>query len=88
MSYTVILTPEAAANLRHFDKSTAVRIVSKLVWFALNFEEVTPEPLTGQFKGTFRFRIGDYRAVYSLDHKDKVINVLTVHHRSGVYKPK
>ena len=42
--------------------------------------------LTGGFAGLFRYRIGDWRVVYRIDDKKKLVLVLAVAHRREVYE--
>lgn len=42
-------------------------------------------PLTGPYKGLWRYRIGDYRIIYSIEEKRVVIFVLRIRHRKDVY---
>ncbi|WP_369018049.1 hypothetical protein QBE54_09980 [Thermatribacter velox] len=47
-------TEEAVRDLDKLDKQVAIRILRKLNWFAKNFARVIPEPLSGEFKGTYK----------------------------------
>ena len=87
MAFNLELSPKAVGELDHLNRSDIERIVKKLHWFAENFNEVKPERLTGELKGLFKFRIGDYRAIYSLDSGKQQIIILAIGHRSEVYKP-
>lgn len=51
-------TEDAIRDLEKLDRLVAERIVKKTNWLGDNFERVTPEPLTHEFKGTFKLRIG------------------------------
>ena len=51
-----------------------------------NFEAITPEPLTGQWQGVFKLRVGDYRVLYTCDREKQKITVHFVRHRREVYK--
>ena len=51
--YEVEFTPEAEDDLSCLSKSIAQRILKKIRWLAENFEIVTPESLTGEFKGLY-----------------------------------
>ena len=44
------------------------------------------KPLKGPFAGHLRYRVGDYRVVYSIDDKTGVVAVVLIAHRSGVYE--
>jgi len=42
-------------------------------------------PLKGKLAGAFRYRVGDYRVVYRIHEQTKVVAVITIAHRRGVY---
>jgi mRNA interferase RelE/StbE len=42
--------------------------------------------LTGTFRGLWRYRIGDYRLICELKDRELVVLVLTLGHRSDVYR--
>lgn len=44
------------------------------------------KPLTGSYKGLWKFRIGDYRIVYSIEKERLVVLVLRIRHRKDVYR--
>ena len=55
---------------------------------AENAERVRHHALTGppRYRGQFRLRMGDYRAIYEIDRANRRITVLRVQHRSDVYR--
>jgi len=77
-------TEGAAKDLERLDKSIARRILRRLAWFSKNFQSIVPEPLTGELKGTFKLRIGNWRAVYTVE--GKIIVIQFIGHRSEIYK--
>jgi mRNA interferase RelE/StbE len=44
------------------------------------------KPLAGRYKGLYRFRVGEYRIVYSIEQKRLVVFVLRIRHRKDVYR--
>jgi mRNA interferase RelE/StbE len=86
--FHVEFTPTAASDLERLNKATAQRILAKIRWLAENFETKVPEPLTGQFEGIFKLRLGDYRILYTSNKTEETIIVHFVRHRSEVYKTK
>ena len=44
------------------------------------------EPLRGEFRGLWRFRIGDYRAICDIQRKQVLVLVLEVGHRKEIYR--
>lgn len=77
-------TEDALEDLQKLDKPIASRILKKLSWFAQHFPNITPEPLSGEFAGTFKLRVGDWRIIYTLESEVIVIHALG--HRKDVYK--
>jgi mRNA interferase RelE/StbE len=74
---------DAIKDLAKLDKPVAQRILKKIDWLSDNFKKVTPEPLIGQFKGTFKLRIGDWRVVYTIESHTLVIQFIG--HRRDIY---
>ena len=77
-------TERAIKDLERLDKPIARRILRRLAWFSKNFQSIVPEPLTGELKGTFKLRIGNWRAVYTVE--GKIIVIQFIGHRSEIYK--
>ena len=70
-------------DLRRIDRQTAKRIVTKLE--KIFTEEAQPGvPLKGDFQGLFKYRIGDYRVIYT-QIKDGIL-VLRIAHRKESYR--
>jgi len=77
-------TEEAIRDLEKLDKPIARRILKKVTWFSKNFQSIVPEPLTGELKGTFKLRVGDWRAAYTVE--GGVVVIQSVGHRGGIYR--
>lgn len=82
----VVFTSQAEENLAKLDKQIAQRILKKIRWLAENLETLTPEPLTGQFQGVYKLRVGDYRVLYTFEDEQKLIVIRLIKHRREVYK--
>lgn len=50
---------EALDDLQKIDKPIVKRILNKISWFSQHFNNITPEPLSGEMAGTFKVRVGD-----------------------------
>ncbi len=83
--YGLLLTSNARDDLKRINRSDAERIVKKMRWVAANAELVQHEPLKGQWSDYYRWRIGDYRAIYELDHDGLLVIVAFIGHRREVY---
>jgi len=86
MTYQVKFMPDAAEELSRLDKIIARRIITKIKWLSENFDNSTPEVLTGEWKGLFKLRVGGYRVVYTASHKDQLITIHLIGHRRDIYK--
>jgi len=86
MSYQVQLMPEAAKALHRLDKPVTYRIVNKLKWLSQNFEHITPESLTGEFRTLYKLRIGSYRVLYTVNRDKHALVVHLIEHRRNIYR--
>jgi mRNA interferase RelE/StbE len=89
MKYELLYTKKALLDLRELEKLQAKKIITKLKYFATQSDiSKFSKPLKGGFKGLYRFRIGDYRAIFSKDDKGSItiLTVIRVKHRKEVYE--
>lgn len=86
MRYKIEIRPEAVEDLERLDSTVARRILKKLNWLKENFDLIIPEPLSGEFKGLYKLRVGNYRVGYVYDKQTKLISVHLVGHRKNIYK--
>jgi mRNA interferase RelE/StbE len=77
-------TKDAVDDLGKLDRPIRKRILTRISWFAAHFEQIIPEPLSGDFAGTYKFRVGDWRIIYRL--RNERILILGVGHRREIYK--
>ncbi len=70
-------------DLRKLDRAVAERIMDDLE-AALSDDPDRGEPLSGQFRGLRKVRIGEYRAIYT--RVKEGILILRIGHRSTVYR--
>ncbi len=84
--YQVTFTSEAEIDLANLDQVIAQRILKKVHWLADHFNLVMPEPLTGHWQGMYKFRVGDYRVIYTFEKNPPLIIIHLVKHRREVYK--
>ena len=69
-------------DLRKIDKKQVSRILDKIE-STLGEEPDKGDALKGQYKGLFKLRVGDYRAVYEKTRKG--VLVLWIRHRGKGY---
>jgi mRNA interferase RelE/StbE len=82
------LTKQALSDLGRLDKRMADKIVSKLEDYEANGHPLRfSKPLRGELSGLFRFRIGDYRAIFRKESTGMItiLFILNIKHRKEVY---
>jgi len=88
MKYEVRLTTKAESDLLVFEQSIQKRITRKLQFFAISKNPLNyAKKLKRSHLGTYRFRIGDYRAIFDIDKKGNIniLLILRIKHRREVY---
>ena len=88
MSYQVKLTSSFRKSFRKLDFLTQ-RMISR--WIVKNLEStdnprIHGKALTGDFKGLWRYRIGDYRIIADIRDDELVIVAIDIGHRREVYR--
>jgi len=81
MNHSVFLHPKAASALKKLDKTTRERVKDKV-------SELKEFPNRGkhlEHSSFWSLRIGDYRAIYELENRQKKIVVLYIAHRKNIY---
>jgi mRNA interferase RelE/StbE len=84
--YEVLLHPDAQEVYVNADKALAKKIAR-----CLQQLEETPlfhpnvKALKGEYAGYYRYRIGDYRVIYSVDEDIVQVFVITIVYRGEAY---
>lgn len=90
MAYKIELTKKAHKQLKNIDKKQGLIIIKwldKHVNNCTNYKEVASyKELTGNNKGAFRYRIGNYRVICELKNNELVIVAIRIGHRKDIYK--
>ena len=85
MAYSVSFEQESVDDLDQISQVMRVRILKKIQWLSVNFEKIPALPLTGQWSGFYKLRIGDYRVIYEFDVDNQLIFIARVGHRREIY---
>lgn len=76
--YQLIYHPPVARRIARLHPNDRKRTIEKLEILANN-------PRNPLLNGTFRLRIGDIRAIFELDTKEKIIYIWDVDYRGSIY---
>ena len=86
--YKVVFDDKIKKDLKKLDKQTLKALFN---WIEKNLQNTT-EPrlkgkaLTGNKKGYWRYRIGDYRLITRIEDKKLIIIAINFKHRREVYQ--
>ena len=89
MAWTVEFLPEAARELRKLDRPVAARLLCFLEERVRRAEDPRSigEPLRGERLGAYwKYRVGDYRLICSIQDQRIVVTVVRIGHRRDVYR--
>lgn len=86
--HQIFYTQKARQDLHALEKSTAKRVIKKIHFFSLQKNPLSfAKKLTNSALGQYRFRIGDYRALFDVNKKGNVqiLMILRIKHRKDIY---
>ena len=84
--YEVLLHPNAQEVYLRADKALAKKIARCLEQLEHNPRfHPNIKALKGNLAGYYRYRLGDYRVIYSIDDQVLVVAVIEIAHRKEVY---
>ncbi len=87
MAWKIELTDTARRTLKKLDKPAAARITAYLHELASQADPCTKgKALFGNFRGYWRYRVGDYRLICDIKDEKLVILVVRIGHRKEVYE--
>jgi len=86
--YSVEITPKAEKLLGKLDRKTNLRIKKFIQENLVGCENprLQGKALTGDLKGNWRYRVGDYRIIAQIEDEKILITVVDVNHRRQVYR--
>lgn len=85
--YTVIYTERARKSLHKVDAGETKKI---LLWIEKNLANcedprIKGKQLKGNYKNVWRYRVGTYRIIASIEELEMTIEIVTVGHRKNIY---
>jgi len=82
--YEIQIIPSAIKDLDRLDKKLFSQIKDKILSLSSNPRSTNTLKLTAE-EG-YRIRSGDYRILYRIDDKNKIIYIYRIKHRKDVYR--
>lgn len=88
MKIKIVYTKKSVRDLQKLEREVAQKIVKKIKYYTEQKDLFSfAKKLNPPFDDLFRFRIGEYRAVFEIDKNNKLtlLVILKVGHRKDVY---
>jgi mRNA interferase RelE/StbE len=89
MSYRVEIGSRADAQLAELDSAIGTSVERKIQWLAENAAVMIHRRLVGMpedLSGLCKLRIGDWRILYWIYHREEIVRIYRIQHRSEVYR--
>ena len=87
MTYSVQLSPHAAKDYKKLDPAIKLQVqaaIDALQHHPLQGPKI--KRLKGRLRDYARYRVGDYRIVYAVVERERVVYVDYIQHRKDVYR--
>ncbi len=85
MTYRIRFTPKAIKQIGRLDKPVALRVRRYLEGLNLENPTLVGKSLSGA-SGLWRYRVGDYRILVSIEDDKLLVLVVDLDHRRQVYR--
>jgi mRNA interferase RelE/StbE len=89
MEYSLQYTKQAERDLQTLGMKNAKRIVLKLEFYLLEkYPLKFAKKLTGKYSYLYRYRIGEYRAIFHVNSRGQISMITIIHimHRKNAYR--
>ena len=85
MTHRISFTPAAQKQILRLDKVAALRIRAYVEGLDPQNPRLVGAPLSGE-SGLWRYRVGDYRILVSIQDDELLVLVVSLDHRRQVYR--
>ncbi len=86
MAYKVVYLDQVVKDLENLDKATARKVLNRIETYLVQDPKELGKALTGDFRGYWRYRWGDFRVIYKIVEREILIYILRIGHRKDIYK--
>jgi len=82
--YRISISPKAKKQLKSLKKIHKDAVGS--VFEELKEDPKTGKPLTRELSRKYSYKVGTFRIIYTIKDIDKIVQILSIGHRSTVYQ--
>lgn len=86
MTYNILFSEAAEKKFAKFDRIVQKRIITFLETRVKPDPDLLKQALQGTKRGLWKYRVGDYRIICDIRHKELLILIVDIGHRREVYK--
>ncbi|OGD24579.1 MAG: hypothetical protein A2Y56_13295 [Candidatus Aminicenantes bacterium RBG_13_63_10] len=86
MTYDLAWHVRVKGDLAKLGRDDAARVVAAIKEHLVRDPLAYARPLMGMFKGLYRYRRGDYRVMFAVDHEARLVRILHIKHRKNAYR--
>jgi mRNA interferase RelE/StbE len=83
--YTITFSRSARKELQRLPNEIAERVLEKIETLTLNARPEGCKKISGA-EDLWRLRVSDYRVVYKIDDKSRMVDIAVIRHRREVYR--
>jgi mRNA interferase RelE/StbE len=83
--YTITFARSARKELQRLPNEIAERVLEKIETLTFNARPEGSKKISGA-EDLWRLRVGDYRVVYKIDDKSRMVDNAVIRHRREVYR--
>lgn len=86
--YRIETTPTFEEDIKKLDRQVAKQVIEKMEYLAEHpeFLRFKVKYLPKHLRGLQKYRVGDWRVLFWVDHQKKEITLYGVDHRGTIYK--
>jgi mRNA interferase RelE/StbE len=85
LKFNVLWDKKALDNIKRLDQGIRRELFKKIVDYLAKDPVNLGKPLKENMSGLYRYRMGNYRVIYSVDVKAHILKILGVGHRKNIY---
>lgn len=86
MAYEVEITPEGLRHLNRLPEKIRLAVLETIFGSIAKNPRRAGKPLRGELEGLYSARRGDFRVIYEIDERAKVVLVHRAQHRRDAYR--
>jgi len=87
--YQVDISPAARDDLANYDASVRQRLANRIEWLVQNAERIQHQRLShlpSHLRGLCKYRIGNYRVLYRVNHQQRTVEIFRIIPRKSDYR--